>query len=145
MINNYQFEPDETGKTCIIPGLRCPFGWRVNEMGDGCELVNQVCEKDYELNHDKTACVPISTFYIPFPILITLAVLCIIPIVSKIRRRKTLITPCFTIFISFLETVAMLVMVAEAYVYGIVPTFYLAIVGLVFTFASNMFFTLMYC
>jgi hypothetical protein len=149
MVNNYQFEPDEFGKTCIIPGLRCPFGWRVIEDGSNagaaCELINQVCEKNYELNPDKTACVPISTFYIPFPILITLATICLIPIISKIKWRKTLIVPCFTIFIAFLETVCMLVMVAQAYEYGITTTFYLAIVGLVFTFASNMFFTLMYC
>ena len=129
----------------MIPGLRCPFGWKVNEAGTGCVLVNQVCEDEYELNAAKDACVPISTFYIPFPILITLVVLWIVPIVSKIKRRTTLITPSLTVFAAFLETVCMVVLVAQAYIYGITPTFYLAVVGLVFTFAANMFFTLMYC
>jgi len=127
-------------------GLICPFGWKVNEVGTGCELVNQVCEKNYELNHDKSACVPISTFWIPFPITIALICLYIVPIVSKIRKRKeTLIVPCLTICTAFMESVTMVVMVAEAYVYGINTTFYLAIIGLVFIFAGNMFFTLMYC
>lgn len=87
---------------------------------------------------------PISTFYVPFPIVITMVLLCIVPIVSKIKRRVTNIVANFIVFISFLETVCIVVMVAQAYIYGIVPTFYLAIVGLVFIFASNMFFTLMY-
>lgn len=69
---------------------------------------------------------------------------CIAPIVSKIKRKVTLIVPNFIVFVSFFETICIIVLVAQAYIYGIVPTFYLAIVGLVFIFASNMFFTLMY-
>jgi len=88
--------------------------------------------------------VPFSTFYIPFPMLITTILLCIIPIVSKVKRPTTLITPNFTIVVSFMETICLIVLVAEAKVYGIVPTFYLAIVGLVFLGAGNAFFMLMY-
>jgi len=43
-----------------------------------------------------------------------------------------------------METICLIVLVAEAKVYGIVPTFYLAIVGLVFLGAGNAFFMLMY-
>jgi proprotein convertase subtilisin/kexin type 5 len=114
MINDYQFTPSkEDGVTCVIEGLRCPFGWKVDEWGTGCELVNQVCETNYELNWDKSACIPISTFWIPFPIVITMAVLCIVPIVSKIKFKKhTLIVPSFTIFVSFCESVCIVVLVA---------------------------------
>ena len=96
----------------MINGLRCPFGFKVNEFGNACVLQNQVCEKDYELNHDKTACVPISTFYIPFPILITMILFCIVPIVSKVKFRNSKIVPNFTVVISFFETVCMIVLVA---------------------------------
>jgi len=41
MINDYQFTPSiEDGVTCVIEGLRCPFGWKVDDWGTGCELVN---------------------------------------------------------------------------------------------------------
>jgi hypothetical protein len=143
MIDDYQFEPNDEG-ICVIDGLICPFGFKVTYDGNACELKNQVCEKDYELNHDKTACVPISTFYIPFPILITCILLCIVPIVSKVKRPTTKIVPCFTVVISFFETICMIVLVAQAYDYGIIPTFYFAVVGFIFLFASNAFFMLMY-
>jgi len=74
MIDDYQFEPNEEG-TCVIPGLICPFGYKVTYEGTGCELKNQVCEEDYELNHDKTACVPVSRFYVPFPMFIVMILL----------------------------------------------------------------------
>jgi hypothetical protein len=147
MVDEYQYEPDENG-ICFINRTICTFGYRpvldpLTGMEE-CEQVNQVCEPDYELNDEKTACIPVSTFYIPFPILISTILVCIVPIVSKIKRRKTKIVPNFTVAISFFETLCMIILVAQAYIYGIIPTFYLAVVGLIFLFASNMFFTLMY-
>ena len=49
-----------------------------------------------------------------------------------------------TIFVSFVETICIIVLVAESNAYGITPTFYLSVVGFIFLFASNMFFMLMY-
>lgn len=143
LIDEYQFEPDAQG-TCVIPGLICPFGYKVTYAGTGCELKNQVCETNFELNHDKTACIPISTFYVPFPMLITLILLSMVPIISRIKRRNTLIVPNLTVVASFMETICMIVLVAEAKAYGITPTCYIAVVGLVFLLASNAFFMLMY-
>lgn len=91
---------------------------------------------------------PVSTFYIPFPITIAMVLCCIPPLVSKIHKRfrkQTLLVPSFTIVVAFFETVTLLVMVFEAYGYGINTTLYLALMGLIFTFAANMFFSLMYC
>ena len=76
--------------------------------------------------------------------LITLIILSLIPIISKIKRRTTLIVPNLTIVASFMESICIVVLVAEAKSYGITPTCYIAIVGLIFLLASNAFFMLMY-
>jgi len=36
-IEGYRYEPNDDG-LCVIPGLKCPFGYRVTPSGDGCEL-----------------------------------------------------------------------------------------------------------
>ena len=87
MIGEYQYEPNEKG-VCAITGLICPFGYKLNTEGSACELKNQICEKGYELNDLKTACVPAPTFYIPFPVLIILIMICVVPIISKVLFRK---------------------------------------------------------
>jgi hypothetical protein len=88
--------------------------------------------------------VPISSFYVPFPILISAVLVSILPIVSKVKFRDTKIVPNLTVVFSFFETLCLIVLVAQAHTYGIIPTFYLSVVGLIFLFASNMFFALMY-
>jgi hypothetical protein len=65
-------------------------------------------------------------------------------IVSKKKFPVTLIVPTMTIFVSFVESICIIVLVAESNAYGITPTFYLSVVGFIFLFASNMFFMLMY-
>ena len=142
-MGEYQFEPNAEGN-CWIPGLICPFGYKVNEMGTGCDLKNQQCEEGYELNDEKTACVPVSTFYVPFPILITMFLLYSIPIASKIKKRDSLLIANLTCVTAFMETLTIVVLIAQASDYGIVPTFYLGLVGFVFLFSGNAFFTLMY-
>ena len=132
----------------MINSKICPFGRKLDKFTGECNLVNQICEENYELNEDKTACVPISTNYIPFPIVIVMSVFLLPPIVSKCiprYRKKTLLVPSLTTVVSFFETITIVCMILQAQEFGINTTKFLSIVGLIFTFASNMFFTLMYC
>ena len=111
LVGEYQFEPNEEGN-CWIPGLICPFGYKVNSMGTGCDLRNQQCEKGYELNEQKTACVPVSTFYLPFPILITMLLLYSIPIASKIKKQESLLIANLTCVTAAIETLTVVILIA---------------------------------
>ena len=129
---------------CVIPGLICPFGYKVNYEGNGCELKNQICEVGYELNGDKTACIPAPTSYIPFPILAVVLLLCLVPIFSRIKSKKTQVIPSLIAFIAPMETVAIAALIIGAKDHGNMLTFYIGLVGFVFLFAGNAFFLLMY-
>lgn len=147
VIDDYQFEPNED-RVCVINTKICPFGRKLDKFTGECYLVNQICEENYELNAEKTACVPVSNFYIPFPMTIVMLLLCIGPCTSKAMprfRKQTLLVPSLTMVVGFFETVALLVMILQAQDFGINTTKYLALVALIFIFCSNMFFTLMYC
>jgi hypothetical protein len=105
--NEYQYEPNRQ-EICVIPGLICPFGYAVTPTGDGCALKAQICEDGFDLNYDKTKCIPVSPGYIPFPILIATCFLCVIPIVSKVRNRESKLVANLIVAISVTEPVGLI-------------------------------------
>ena len=68
----------------------------------------------------------------------------VVPIVSKVRNRESKIVANFIIFIGVLEPVGIIVLFIEAIQYGIKPVTYLAGFALIFHFATNFFFCLIY-
>jgi hypothetical protein len=124
--------------------LICRFGYKVTPAGNGCEIKAQVCDDNYKLNYDKDKCIPVSPGYVPLPFFAAMLFMMVVPIVSKVRNRESKIVANFIIFISVLEPIGMLVLFIEAIQYGIKPVTYLAGLALIFHFATNFFFCLIY-
>jgi hypothetical protein len=71
-------------------------------------------------------------------------ILIILPIASKIRNRESNLVANFVVFICILEPIGTVVLLVEAIKFGIKPVAYLSGVALIFHFATNIFFTLVY-
>jgi len=68
----------------------------------------------------------------------------IIPIVSKIRNRESRIFANLIAVWAFFEAIAIIVQVCLANSYGIKPVTSLTLVALVFHYAINLFFSIIY-
>ena len=68
----------------------------------------------------------------------------VVPIVSKVRNRESKIIANLIVFVCLMEPVVLITQYALATAYGIKPVVYLTGVAILFHFAANVFFGLVY-
>jgi hypothetical protein len=107
-------------------------------------LKAQICEDGFDLNYDKTKCIPVSPGYFPFPILILTCFICVIPIVSKVRNRESKLVANLIVAISVTEPIGLIMQYVLSDSYGIKPAVYLTGFAILMHFATNLFFGLVY-
>lgn len=139
----YQYEPNPEG-ICIIPGIRCDFGYELAPTGDYCLLKAQICLAPNELNYDKTTCVPGSDSFIPYPLLICCGIFTVFSLISKIVKPRSHFFATMLAFWSIIETVGVLVVLHLAVGYGIKPVVNMILVSLMLSIATNIFFFIVY-
>jgi hypothetical protein len=96
------------------------------------------------LNYDKTACIPVPGFLLPFPLTILALVGTFLTIRDKKRNENSRFFPNQICMLSVLETVGLLSTLILAQSYGIRPTHYLCLAAFLFLYGLNLFFTLIY-
>lgn len=129
--DGYQYTPNSEGH-CIIPGIRCPFGYDLTPNGNGCILKAQICLEPNELNYDMTSCVPGSDAFIPFPLLACCAAVTLIVLISKMKNRESRFIANMIVFWSIIEFVAVLVVFYLSLKFGIKPVVYMILVAIMF-------------
>lgn len=137
--DGYQYVPNSEG-VCIIPGIRCPFGYELTPTGNGCTLMAQVCIWPNELNYDMTSCVPGSDDFIPFPLLIIAIIATIAAVVIKHKKKETRFVATMIVFWSVIEFVGMIVVFYLASKFGIAPVVYMLLIAILLSVATNLFF-----
>lgn len=71
----------------MYEGLICPFGFHINEAGDGCIPNDFECPPGYMINQQLTACVPAPGSIVPFPFLFLSVCLSILVLGSYIKDK----------------------------------------------------------
>lgn len=130
----------------MIKGLVCAFGYEiVAEMGDSCQLKDQVCPPGSVLKlPEKDKCIPEPTGMFPGLLLMVCVILSIPPIISKIIKRESRLVSNLIGFECVMEPAACILTIVQSQVFGIVPVVYLCVFALVFHYCTCLFFTLIY-
>jgi hypothetical protein len=116
----------------------------VNPQGNGCILKSQICEEGYRLNSLRDRCIPESQAYVPFPLLITAALLSLPIAYSKWRHPETLAPSCLIVVLSLTESIGLYVQLVHSYQLGIFSTFGLTLVAAGFLYGANLFMMLLF-
>jgi hypothetical protein len=96
------------------------------------------------LNYDKTACIPVPGYLLPFPLTILALLGTFLIIRDKKRNENSRFFPNQICMLSVLETVGLLSILILTQSYGIRPTHYLCLAAFLFLYGLNFFFTLIY-
>ena len=83
---------------CFYVGLECPVNYTAAADGNSCVPTNIVCASGYEVNEQKTACVPLPGSPIPFPFLITSVFISFLVLGSYLKEK--FFTKVYTCLIS---------------------------------------------
>ena len=130
---------------CFYVGLECPVNYTAAADGNSCVPTNIVCASGYEVNEQKTACVPLPGSPIPFPFLITSVFISFLVLGSYLKEKFfTKVYTCLISLIGSLEVIMYLIMVALSLNMGEYAIAVLSIVGLVSMIIANVAFTVYY-
>lgn len=144
MIEGYQYEPDFNNR-CVIPGLRCKFGYKVSETGNFCELLLSVCPPPTTINYDRSKCIPGSDQWVPFPIwILWIAPTFLVLLISKLKANETKFVANWIVLLGVAEIAAMLYVIYLAKVFGITPVTALIGFTVAVHYGINLFFLLVF-
>jgi len=100
-----KYEPNSLGQ-CVLVGLICPIGFKVNDLGDGCVPDEYQCKNGFEINEARTACVPAPGSIVPFPFLFFSFCCGLLVLASYIKAKaQTKVISTLICFIGSLEPV----------------------------------------
>ena len=107
-------------------------------------LMAQICEGNKILNYDKTKCIPVPGFLMPFPLVLIALIGTTLIIRDKRKNPNSRFYPNMVVLLSVLETIGLLFMTGMTKSYGIKPAYSLSALALGFMIGLNLFFTLIY-
>jgi len=139
-----KFEPNLLNQ-CVLVGLVCPFGFTVNEAGDGCVPNEYECKEGYVINQARTACVPEPGSVVPFPFLLLALGIGLLVLGSYLKDKDfTRVLTCLIALIGSLEIFVYFLMVVYAGVLENWAGFALSLIALIMLMVANVTFYVLY-
>jgi len=130
---------------CEYVGLLCPDLFKEDASGNGCIPILFECAEGYDLNEDKTACVPEPGSPIPFPFLIASIFVSFLVLGSYLKEKFfTKVYTCLLSIIGSFEVIMYSLMVGFSISTGEYAIAALCLVGLTALLVSNIAFTVYY-
>ena len=99
---------------CVLEGLRCPFGYEIDQSGTACEPSLVVCASGYKVNDERTKCIPEPGTIVPFPFFIIFLLMFIVILIGYIKNRQQMLTTTTIAAISIFEIPMYIVQIYSA-------------------------------